>query len=71
MFTFIITLVLISIIIAITFGFTSLIAYIICWCLGITFTPKITIIAYLIWLLLRRGPIIKITNNAKDKDKFK
>ena len=71
MFSFIISLILVSIIIAISFGFTSLIAGIVCWCLGITFTPKIAIITYLIWLLIGGGPTITITNNAKDKFKIK
>lgn len=71
MFTFVMYLILVAIIIAITFGFTSLIAGIVCWCLGITFTPKIAIITYLIWLLIGGGPTIRITNNTKDKFKIK
>lgn len=68
---FIISLIIAFIVIAISFSIVSLIAGIICWCLGITFTPKIAIIAYLIWLLIGGGPTITITNNAKDKYKIK
>lgn len=67
---FIISLIIAFIVIAISFSIVSLIAGIICWCLGIAFTPKIAIIAYLIWLLIG-GPTITITNNAKDKYKIK
>lgn len=68
---FIISLIIAFIVIAISFSIVSLIAGIICWCLGIAFTPKIAIIAYLIWLLIGGGPTITITNNAKDKYKIK
>lgn len=71
LFTFIVSLAIVSIIIAISFGITSLIAGIVCWCLGIAFTWKIAIVAYLIWLLIGGGPTITITNNAKDKYKIK